>query len=335
MMLVRPFLRMDTAAPRHIPTRQTMTPVRRVLAATTAAFLFSVMPVVAASAAIAPLPPDTRPPTRPTALQVTAVTPYSVSLTWHASSDNSGSFHYVILSSHGYFMNVPQTSTSATFANAVFPLNQYSFVVYAVDAAGNRSSNSNSRSATLPADNTVPGVPSVTVTDIGPHHASFSWSSTDNDPYLSYFVYINGVQVGHSSTATTNTYYLPQTQTSYTITVRARDHGMNFSPMSAPLVFTTEPVDTSDTQPPTMPDWFFIFDQGDRELLLGWGQSTDNVDAPQAIHYEIHINGVLAEHVIGVGSTSTYGEFGFNVITIVAIDSAGNESDSVTITTDI
>jgi chitodextrinase len=313
-----------------------MSPSRRALAATAAAFLFALLPAMAASPAVAALPADTRAPTKPHHLHVTAVTPYSVSLAWNASSDNSGSFSYVILSSHGYFMTVPQTSTSATFANAVFPLNTYSFVVYAVDAAGNRSANSNSDSATLPADTTIPGVPSVTVTDIGPHHASFSWSSTDNDPYLSYFVYINGVQAGFSTTATTGTFYLPQASTSYTITVRARDHAINFSPTSAPVVFSTDAVDPNDTQPPTTPAGLDVFHYpSDRELVLTWGQSTDNVDAQQAIHYEIYINGVLAEHVIGVGSTISYGEFGSNLISIVAIDSAGNESGTVFVTTEI
>jgi chitodextrinase len=308
---------------------------RRSLAATAALVLFVLTPVLAASP-LAPPPTDTTPPTKPRALQVTGVTPYSVSLTWNPSSDNSGSFHYEIVSSHGYGMTVPQTSTSATFANAVFPLNTYSFVVYAVDAAGNRSPNSNSRTATLPADTTTPTTPSVTVTDVGPHHASFSWSSTDNDPYLSYFVYINGVQVGHSTTATSGTFYLQQAETAYTITVRARDHALRFSATSAPLVFTTDPVDTTDVEPPTTPAGFDVWHYpGDRELNLMWGQSTDNVDHRVAIHYEIYINGVLAEHVVGVGATISYGEFGFNVITIVAIDSAGNESGTLTVTTEI
>ena len=73
----------------------------------------------------------------------------------------------------------------------------------------------------------------------------------------------------------------------------------------------------------------------DRELNLTWTQSTDNVDAPQAIRYEITINGTLAESVIGTGFTISYGEFGDNVISLVAIDSAGNRSGSVVITTEI
>jgi hypothetical protein len=292
--------------------------------------------VLAASPAMA-LPPDTKAPTRPNSLRITAVGSYSVSLSWRESSDDSGAFSYVIEASSGYTMTVPQSSTTATFVSGgLFPRNSYSVFVYAVDAAGNRSPNSNTVRATLTADTTVPSTPTVTVTDIGPHHGSLSWSSTDDCPFLSYFVYINGIQVGHSSTATSGTFYLPQASTSYSITVKARDLGINFSPTSAPVIVTTDPIDTSDVEPPTTPagldGWHY---PGDRELFLTWGQATDNVDAQQAIRYEIYINGVLAENVIGTGSTTSYGEFGFNVISLIAIDSSGNESDAVTITTDI
>jgi chitodextrinase len=313
-----------------------MRPARTALAATVTAFLFASTPALALSPVIALLPLDTRAPTRPHHLHITAVGSYSVSLSWNASSDDSGSLSYVIQASSGYTMTVPQSSTTATFVGGLFPFNEYSFSVRAVDPSGNQSSNSNTVRATLPADTSVPGVPVVTLTDVGSHHASFSWSSTDNDPYLSYFLYIDGTQVGHSTVATSGTFYLPQAQTSYTFTVRARDHGINFSAMSAPVTFSTEPVDTSDVEPPTAPAAFDVFHYpADRELVLSWMQSTDNVDPPQAIHYDIYINGVLAESVVGTGSTISYGEFGFNVVSIVAIDSAGNESAPVTVTTDI
>jgi chitodextrinase len=313
-----------------------MRPARTVRAATVAAFLFALTPALAASPVSALLPPDTKPPTRPHHLRITAVGSYSVSLAWEASSDNSGSLSYVIQASNGYTMTVPQSSTTATFVGNLFPYNEYSFSVHAVDPSGNPSGNSNTVRATLPADTTVPSTPSVTITDIGSHHASFSWSSTDNDPYLSYFLYINGTQVGQSTIATSGTFYLPQANTSYTFTVRARDHGINFSALSAPAIFSTEPVDTSDTEPPTAPAAFDVFHYpADRELVLTWTQSTDNVDPPQAIRYEIYVNGVLAENVVGTGSTISYGEFGFNLISIIAVDSAGNGSAPVTVTTDI
>jgi len=312
-----------------------MRPAPSALAATLAALLFVATPAVAASPAIA-FPPDTKAPTRPNPLRITAVGSYSVSLSWNASSDNSGSFSYVIQASSGYTMTVPQSSTTATFVGGLYPYNTYSFSVYAIDGSGNRSSNSNPVRTTLPADTTVPSTPTVSVTDVGPHHVSFSWSATDNDPYLSYFLYINGKQITHSTVATSGTFYVSQANTSYTITVQARDHGINFSPMSAPVTFTTDPIDTSDTEPPTTPAGFDVFHYpGDRELVLSWAQSTDNVDAQQAIRYEITINGALAEIVIGTGSTISYGEFGSNLISIIAIDSAGNESAPRMVTTDI
>jgi chitodextrinase len=307
---------------------------RSALAATATALLFALTPVLVASPVIPLLPADTTPPTAPKALKVNSIASYTVSLSWNASTDNSGSLSYVIQASNGYTMTVPQSSTSATFVGALYPKSKYSFFVYAVDAAGNRSANSNTvKPAALPADTTVPSVPSVTVTGTGAHHATFAWLSIDNDPYLSYFLYVNGVQVGHSTTATGGTFYLPHVNTAYTVSVKARDHGPNFSALSVPVTFSTKPIDTSDTQPPTAPTAFDLWQNGDLELFFSWTQSTDNVDPPQAIRYEIYINGELAEIAIGTGAISGYGEPGFNVISIIAIDSAGNESAPVTITT--
>lgn len=313
-----------------------MRSARTAIVTAVAALLFVLTPHSAAAPASAIAGPDGKAPTRPHSLRITAVGSYSVSLSWSASSDNSGSLSYVIQASNGYTMTVPQTSTSATFAGALFPYNTYSLFVYAVDAAGNRSSNSNTVRATLPADTTIPGTPTVTVTDIGPHHVSVSWSAADNDPYLAYFVSIDGRQIGHSTTATSGTFYVPEASTAYTVTVRARDHGINFSATSAPVTFVTDPIDTSDIQPPTTPASFVVYSSGgDLEIFLYWTQSTDNVDAQQAIRYEIYINGELAEIVIGTGSTTSYGEFGSNDISIVAIDSAGNVSEPALFAVDI
>src|SRR5688572_33221557 len=182
-----------------LPTGSTMRPIpsrsekqsHRTRARTLTAFLLVLAPALAASPAIALRSTDTKAPTRPNPLRITAIGAYSVSLSWSASSDNSGSLSYVIRASSGYTMTVPQSSTTATFVSGgLFPRNSYSFSVYAVDAAGNRSSDSNTVRATLAADTTAPSTPTVTVNDLGPHHGSFSWSSTDDCPFLSYFVYI-------------------------------------------------------------------------------------------------------------------------------------------------
>jgi hypothetical protein len=305
-----------------------MRPARSALVSTIAALLF-VSTLVAPAASAGPAA-DTKAPTRPRSLRITAVGAYAVSLSWGASSDDSGSFSYVVQASNGYTMTVPQTSTSATFANVLFPRNTYSLWVYAVDGSGNRSANSNTVRTTMLADTSVPSTPAVTVTDVGPNHVSFSWSSTDDDPYLSYFPYIDGVQVAHSTTETSGTFFVPNAATSYAITVKARDHGINFSATSAPLVFTTDPIDTSDVEPPTTPVALDVLPYDfDREIQISWPQSTDNVDAQQAIRYEIYINGVLSEFVVGRGWTNAYAEIGSNLIVLYALDSAGNRSGAV------
>ena len=136
---------------------------------------------------------DRRPPTTPTNLRVTATSSYSVALAWSPSSDNSGSFSYRIHSSNGQEVTVGQASTSFTWNSGLLAGYRYSFYVYAVDAAGNRSSNSNTVSATLPADRTAPTAPVLSVTGVAPTRVSLAWTaSIDDGPYVYYQVYVNG-----------------------------------------------------------------------------------------------------------------------------------------------
>src|SRR5262245_55578120 len=92
---------------------------------------------------------DVKSPTTPTNLRVTGKEAYSVSLAWNPSTDNSGSFSYRVVLSWGYTATVPQTQTNFTWTGHVEPRKTYSFYVYAVDAAGNRSKNSNTVTVTL------------------------------------------------------------------------------------------------------------------------------------------------------------------------------------------
>ena len=75
---------------------------------------------------------------------MTAATSYSVSLAWNPASDNSGSLSYRIRHRWGYEETVPQTQTNFTWTTHLEAGSSYSFYVYAVDAAGNVSRNSNS-----------------------------------------------------------------------------------------------------------------------------------------------------------------------------------------------
>jgi chitodextrinase len=85
---------------------------------------------------------DTRPPTTPTGLAVTAVTANSVSLRWNAATDNVGVTGYTIYRNGavvGSTGGAPATSfTDLTAA----PATSYSYTVDAVDGSGNHSAQS-------------------------------------------------------------------------------------------------------------------------------------------------------------------------------------------------
>jgi len=55
---------------------------------------------------------DRTKPTTPTNLRVLGTTPYGVTLGWSPSTDNSGSFHYVICCANVSSQTAPQTATT-------------------------------------------------------------------------------------------------------------------------------------------------------------------------------------------------------------------------------
>ena len=175
---------------------------------------------------------DRIPPTTPTNLVVTATTSHSVSLAWGPSTDNSGSFSYVICCA-GSTVTVSQTVTSHTLQG----LNSgatYTLRVYAKDAAGNLSGSSNPVTVTLPPDVGAPTKPTVTVLDVGPTHVSLAWSSTDNGPnYLWYTIFLDGQAIA-TLNSKSGTFTPLEQETTYTFTVQARDVDGNLSPVAIP-----------------------------------------------------------------------------------------------------
>ncbi len=92
----------------------------------------------------------------------TATTKTSVSLAWDPSTDNSGTFSYVVKLDNSLSLTVPQTQTSYT-PDWLSPGRTYSFFVYAVDKALNTSGNSNTVTATTQPDLTPPSAPVLSV----------------------------------------------------------------------------------------------------------------------------------------------------------------------------
>lgn len=282
--------------------------------------------------------PDRKAPTAPTNLTVTATTAYSVSLAWGASTDNSGSFSYrVINKGLGDSAVVPGTQTTFTWPSKLYPLQTYSFYVYAVDAAGNWSKPSNTVSATLTRDTTPPMAPQVLVTDKGPTHLSLAWTTQDDDPRPTYLIVMNGnVLSSGSSDPSIIVAPLPP-ETTYTFTVQACDSGGNWSPVSETLTATTEPSDPNDTTPPTTPAGLWGGPIDDCEVILQWGASSDDVTPSQFIRYDISVNGVhIDSTTLGYTQVIEYGIVdGPNRFEIVAVDEAGNASAPAAATFDL
>ena len=312
---------------RNVPFWRTVRVVATILMVLVS--LFGVSPAVAAG--------DRKPPTAPSNLRVTSLTSYNLSLAWNPSTDNSGSFSYKVVVGNGSTYTVPQTQT--TFNLFVAPIGTYSVYVYAVDGSGNKSTKSNTVSATPPPDTTAPTPPVVSLAGVNPTEISLTWSaSTDDGPYLFYQVFVNG---SPNVDTRANRFAVVQgltPKTTYQITVKARDlYGAaapNVSASSNVLTVTTAAVSATDTEPPSAPGNLYGYevDSGAHEINLFWTQSFDNQIPQASIGYEVYLNGALDDTTCCDRAVLYATSSGENTYTVVAVDDAGNRSAPATIT---
>jgi len=286
--------------------------------------LFGTSPALAAR--------DRKPPTKPTNLRVTSLTAHNVTLAWNPSTDDSGTFSYRVFVSYGSTYTVPQTQT--TFSLGLVPNNTYSFYVYAVDGAGNISQRSNTLTVTMPSDTTPPSPPVVSLAGVNPTEASLQWTaSIDDGRHVLYQVFVNGSPYGEETWSLAAVVHGLTPETTYEITVQARDlYGQNVSAPSNLLTVTTSAVSATDTEPPSSPGCCGGGDVGGLELNIFWGQSFDNQTAQASIAYEIYLNGVLDHTTTGDRAVLYTTQFGENTITLIAVDGAGNRSEPSTVT---
>ena len=257
-------------------------------------------------------------------LRVTAKTQTTVSLAW----DSFGSQNYVLhFWKDGNWVKVtlPRTQTSYTWTG-LLPNVEYSFWVKSGTSASDLVIVKTNPDLSPPS---APGnlrIDSVTASQI-----SIAWdASTDDTGIAEYLVSVSpheGNLIWTGATSAKLVGLAPLTE--YTFTVKARDFGYNFSPLSDAVSATTEA--STDTTPPTAPTNLHVSDQdGCGEVELNWTQSTDNQDPQSAIRYRIFINGApdpLGFTPIGTGKTITYGVVdGVNTFVLKAVDSAGNVS---------
>jgi len=126
---------------------------------------------------------DTQPPSVPANLAVSGVTSSSASLTWSASTDNTGVAGYRVFT--GSTLATTVTGTAAT-VTGLAPSTTYSFTVRAFDAAGNLSAASAAVSATTSSGPPDPGPG----THLAPYVDMGSWPT----PVLSDMTAASGVK---------------------------------------------------------------------------------------------------------------------------------------------
>ncbi len=206
---------------------------------------------------------DTTAPTAPGQPTATNITQTGVSLAWTASTDAVGVTGYRV------YRNGTQIGTPTSNSYAVTGLSAgttYSFTIAGVDATGNISNQSTSRSVTTLAiptapvasvvvsDTTAPTAPGQpTATNITQTGVSLSWSaSTDAVGVTGYRVYRNGTQI---ATPTTNSYAVTGLtgDTTYSFTTAGVDAAGNVSTLSIARSVTTSPVPAPITQTPVTP----------------------------------------------------------------------------------
>jgi chitodextrinase len=274
----------------------------------------------------------------PKNLRVTGVTDWTVALMWDAPKGKVPA-SYVVQCSNGHTMTVAGSQTAATFSKGFDYNRTYSFRVYAVSSSGAWSGASNSVTATLLKDSTPPATPVVSSTGIGPTHVDLAWTYSDTDPSPRFDIYVNG-QLWHRQVAGRAKRLVFLTPaTAYTFSVRARDSAGNWSELSDPFVATTPAADPNDREAPTPPPGFWggVID-GATEAMVFWGNSTDNVTAPEHIRYYLYVNGQFDGATVDPykHQFTMYLTLGIvNTIEVYAVDEAGNRSAPATMTIDL
>jgi chitodextrinase len=279
---------------------------------------------------------DRTPPTTPANLRITATTATTISLAWNASTDNSSNFWYCVQTNGDGCIRVNPPQTTFT-RSQLLPERTHTFAVYALDAAGNRSANSNTVSYTTPPDTRPPSPPPVlSTTAVAPTTISLTWTpSLDDISQVWTSLFVDGSAVFVDRLGPPN-FTLPELtpETTYEFKVTVRDASGNVAE-SNDLAVTTPAV--TDMQPPTAPTGLRRLSTGDPlDVLLQWIQSIDETDRQSAIRYQIFFDGVLNGSVLGSSRAwTTCIGLGPTEVFLLAVDTSGNVSTpSNTITID-
>ena len=180
---------------------------------------------------------------------------------------------------------------------------------------------------------TRPGQPSCSA--IGENGLTLSWgASTDNVGVSAYDIYEHGNKLGETAgTATSKALTGLTPNTTYNLTVIARDAAGNASPASPAVDCTTSR--SSDTSPPTKPGTLTSTNVTASSADLSWGASTDDKGVAG---YDVR-SGTTVYKSVTSGTSTTVTGLACNspyTLNVVARDAAGNvspQSNTVDFTT--
>jgi parallel beta-helix repeat protein len=270
---------------------------------------------------------DVMPPSAPSGVTQTAASDTSATLSWTRSTDNVGVVGY---GAYLGIIRVGQTGqTTYTFTG--LRCGQTTVVgLDAVDAAGNRSTQT-MFSVTTGAcvDTQPPSAPSgVTETSDTESTISLSWTaSADNVGVAYYKIYSNGAAAG-TTPQTSYTVSGLACGTSYTVAVEAYDAAGSHSSQATATLATSAcpqvPSSGADTQPPTVPGSLAVQSSTQSSVTLSWNPSTDNVGV---VGYGAYQSAVPVGHTAQLNFTFTGLSCGTSsAFGIDAYDAAGNRS---------
>ena len=136
-------------------------------------------------------------------------------------------------------------------------------------------------------DTETPTIPTnVAISNITTFSLDVSWTaSTDNVKVTSYDIFVDGV-LNKNTTNTSTTLKGLNSNTSYSITVLAKDIVNNKSALSGAVVTKT----LEDTEAPTVPTNIVISNETGSTFKISWDASTDNTAVTA---YDVFIDGTL------------------------------------------
>ena len=240
------------------------------------------------AAVATPSPPDTSPPTPPSNLVATPTGATQINLSWSASGDDVGVTAYAIYRDGGLLTTVAGTTFSDT---AVAPTTTYTYSVYALDAAGNQSAQSNLSGAETGAP-AAPAAPSgLTASAVSPSQVSLSWTASSGASSYKIQQSPDGstgwTQVGTSTTtAFTDTGLSPST--TYYYRVLASNTAGDSSPSNVASATTAAPWSASYSVGSTPTSWAANQTQTYSVTLTNNGNQTWAAGGGNPVHLGVH-----------------------------------------------